>query len=116
MIYLAQPYTHELESVRVERFEAGVHMTALLMARGHTVLAPIVHSHPIFMAHPETGSNYDPWQKLDETLILASEAIYVLCLDGWRESYGISKELVFAEFRGIPVVYIDENGDVLETP
>ncbi len=116
MIYLAQPYTHELPSVMLERFEAGVHMAALLMARGHVMIAPIVHSHPVFVAHPETSASFDQWQKLDETLILASSEVWVLCIDGWRKSYGVSKKIDFAEYHGIPIRYIDADGEEVETP
>ena len=111
MIYLAQPYSHKSVFIRSERFEAGVHVAALLMGRGHVVISPIAHSHPIYMRHPETGSSFDQWQELDETLIDSSEEVWVLTLDGWQESYGVGKEIEFAKRRGIPVKYIDTSGD-----
>jgi hypothetical protein len=108
MIYLAQPYSHVNARVRAERFKMGLSVVAQLMAKGKCVVSPIAHSHPIYDAHPEVGGSFEQWQELDETLILASEAVYVLTLEGWEESHGVAKEMEFALARGIEVVFIDE--------
>lgn len=111
-VYLAQPYSHSDRNVRVARFEQGIAAAAALMAKGHVVIAPVVHSHPIYDAHPETGADYAAWQALDEMLMLAVDAIFVLCIPGWQSSHGLQEEIIFAEKHGIPVHYIDIEGRV----
>lgn len=47
LIYLASPYNHPDEKVRIERFKEIVKISARLMKRGWIVYSPIVHNHPI---------------------------------------------------------------------
>lgn len=111
MIYLAMPYTHVDPAVMEDRYQTGLDVIVRLMLSGEVVISPIAHSHPIAMRNPAIANEFEAWRELDETLILASDTVYVLTLEGWEDSYGVQQEVEFATARDIPVVYIDTNGD-----
>lgn len=109
-IYLASPYSHALASVREERYQAACKKTAQYMNKGIAVFAPIVHSHPVaaFMP-PEKCMDFDLWMKLDLPLLKDATELHVLCIDGWRQSRGVAREMEFAEYNRIPLklVFMD---------
>lgn len=107
MIYLASPYSHDDPDIREERFEAVCGVAAELMAEHIVVFSPIAHTHPIAEHGNLDGMDADFWLKFDKEFILRSEVVWVLMLDGWRESYGVNWETEFAKEHDIPVGYID---------
>lgn len=106
-IYLASPYSHELASVREERYHAACKKTAQYANKGISVFAPIVHSHPVaaFMA-PEKTMDFDLWMKMDLPLLKDAHELHVLCLEGWRSSRGVTREIEFAQQCGIPIRHV----------
>lgn len=97
MIYLASPYTCKFvdDAVRAELMRAGVH-----------VLSPIVHSHPIAIAH-DLPTDFWEWQALDEDLIDRCDEVWVLTLPGWDTSRGVQSKIAYALDIGLPVRYVD---------
>ena len=106
MIYLASPYSHSSAAVRDRRYKQALAATQILTGRGHVVISPIVHSHHVCMADPSLDTTYEQWRDLDETLIVASAEVWVLMLDGWRESVGIQAELELAGELARPVKWV----------
>ena len=43
----------------------------------------------------------------DFSLLLASIGMIVLKIDGWEESYGVSKEIELCREKSIPIIYLD---------
>jgi hypothetical protein len=82
------------------------------MDRGVSVISPIAHSHPIFCRAPDVGRHFENWMELDLALIDASEAVYVLTLDGYQQSRGVKAEVEHARATGKPVVFIDRDGEI----
>lgn len=105
LTYLACPYSHPERSVRVERFEAANNAAGLLMARGYLVFSPLSHTHPI-AEHHDLPKGWDYWEQFDRAYLAASRLVVVLCIDGWRESKGVTAEITIAEEMGIPVHYM----------
>lgn len=114
MIYLASPYSHEDPSIEAYRFDAVCRTAARLIVAGVVVVSPIAHSHPIYVREPATGATFEQWQELDETLLLASEEMWILGLPGWEQSRGVNSEARFAARNGIPVKVIDTEGNIIE--
>lgn len=52
---------------------------------------------------PEQCVNFDLWMKMDLPILKNADELHVLCLDGWRTSRGVAREIEFAEQLGIPV-------------
>lgn len=106
-IYLAAPYSHHCHVKRVERFNAINKRAAELMAAGHVVFSPISHSHPI-AEHiaPELLMDHEFWMKMDIPFVDWADELWVLQLDGWKESKGVQKEIDIATYLGKTITYL----------
>ena len=113
LIYLASPYSHPDPTVRNARYHAACVTTAALIQRGYPVFSPIVHSHVLHTEHG-LGGSWETWAKIDRALIGASSDVWVLCLDGWRESRGVKAEIEQARAEGLGLALIDEKGDFVQ--
>lgn len=53
--------------------------------------------------------DFDLWMKLDLPLLKDADELHVLCIEGWRMSRGVTREIEFATQLGIPVkqVFMD---------
>ena len=109
-IYLASPYSNPDPAVREARYMAACRKTAQYASKGLAVFAPIVHSHPLvpFMDQKDC-MNFDLWMKMDLPLLKDADELHILCIDGWRASRGVTREIEFATAIGIPVkqVFLD---------
>ena len=104
VVYLASPYSHQHESVRQARFDAVCKKAAKYIEEGICVFAPIAHSHPIADHMDESKRMcFDTWMKADLPLLRKCDELHVLCLEGWRSSRGVTKEIEYADAMGIPV-------------
>ena len=107
MIYLASPYSHDDPAIQQQRYEAACEATAHLIKQGYPVISPIVHSH-VLHAEYGCGGDWDTWSRIDHDIIKASDEVWVLMLDGWRESRGVKAEMDYAHEIGVPVAkFID---------
>lgn len=107
LVYLACPYSHPERAVRVARFEAANRAAGVLMRGGLLVFSPISHTHPI----AEAGGlplGWEFWEAFDRAYLGISHSVYVLRVDGWRESKGVTAELRIAAEMGLPVSFIDD--------
>ena len=111
MIYLASPYSHPDPAVEWQRYDAACKATAHFINRGFPVVSPIAHSHVLHVTYG-CGGDWETWQQLDRALIAASDAVWVLKLDGWQESVGIKAEVEFAAGLCIPVTYVEMPDEV----
>ena len=116
LTYLASPYsapagTPEPDAgiLRDARFKAVAHVAARMMARGVLLYCPITHTHPIAMAG-ELPTDFGFWERYGRRLLLSCDSVTVLCLDGWRESEGVTAEIALARELGLPVRFVDEDG------
>lgn len=102
-IYLASPYSHPDQEVREARYRAACRKAAQYATKGIAVFAPIVHSHPLVPYLPkEQCMDFDLWMRLDLPLLKDAAEMHVLCIAGWRESRGVTREIEFADYNKIP--------------
>ena len=101
MIYLASPYSHPDPAIREQRYHAACRATAALLRIGHTVFSPIVHSHPLASLGLPTDWKF--WARFDRDHLERCDEVWVLTLDGWRESVGVREEIRIARQLGRPV-------------
>jgi hypothetical protein len=75
----------------------------LLVSKDKAVYSPICHWHPIV----SLGYNidYDVLLQVDMEILAHCTEILVLCIDGWKESNGVRRELVRAKELGIVAKY-----------
>lgn len=109
-IYLACPYTHDEQEVMLERTKEATRVAAELMMDGYNVFSPLTHSHPISEWMPyeyQTGADF--WLERDLEFMEVADELFVLCLDGWKESTGVVREITEATQKGIPIIYLEKD-------
>lgn len=119
MIYLASPFTATPEELEVDpdlqrkRYEAALHVTGELLVKGRPVFSPIVHCYCVAISHG-LPSDYAFWARYDRHMLGRSDELYVLMIDGWDRSRGVSDEIEWAIGLGKPVRYVDDRGEVVQ--
>jgi hypothetical protein len=95
LIYLASPYTHDERWGEAGRYHEVAKATSVMLQRGWTVFSPIVHSHPLATQYgcPQTWAF---WGRHDRKYLEMCDELWVLALDGWKESRGVTEELKIA--------------------
>lgn len=113
MVYVASPFSSNSKDVEEERYFAIVEICARLFEKGFNVVSPMVHCYPMF-SHGNMPGDFGFWKRYDYALLSRCSGLWVVTLDGWRESVGVRGELEFATKRGIPVKYVDvdERGEI----
>lgn len=109
MIYLASPYSHPDPAVRERRYQQAIACTVALLREGHVVFSPIVHSVPLAAAG--LPSDWQYWRDYDHEMIRRADALFVLALEGWRESIGVQEEVAFAAALRKPIGIIRAEPD-----
>ncbi len=104
MIYLASPYSHAEERVRVRRYLYTREFVYRQLAKGVPLVSPIVYCHQ-FARDFDAPTDAVSWLPLNVALLEVSSALWVLRLDGWDESTGVQMEIYAAERHGIPITY-----------
>jgi len=106
MIYLASPYSHPDADVRVDRYNWACRIAATLIGRGENTFSPIAHSHPL-QSYLEDADGWGYWKRIDREFIQRCDELFVLMIDGWRESVGVREEIAYAKKLGKRVSYFD---------
>jgi Domain of unknown function (DUF1937) len=111
LVYLSVPYSHPDTTVRSNRFDAVNRVAAILMHRGLLIFSPISHTHPIALAGG-LPLGWDFWERYDRAVLRCCTGFLVLTIDGWRESIGVAAETTIAREFGLPIGYVDGDGNV----
>lgn len=106
MIYLASPYTSPDKKVMHKRYSEAVKATAFFIGQGFVVFSPIVHSHKLNMP-----TDFDFWHNYDMDVIASCSELWVLAIDGWDRSRGVTEELMEARSTRKPVFIVQPTGD-----
>jgi len=94
-IYLASPYSHEMDTVKQQRYELVSETVVQLLKQDIHVYSPIVHCHELAKRFNLSGS-FAFWQDYNFAMIEASAGLWVLKLEGWKESIGVKAEIKYA--------------------
>lgn len=109
LIYLASPYSAPTPRERTRRFKKVCKKAAELMEQGLTVFCPIAHSHAIETIGMDDLKDGDFWLKQDFAILENCSKIMVYMMPGWENSYGIRREIDFAETANIPIEFITDD-------
>lgn len=77
--------------------------------RGRLIYSPILHCHPMSVAHALPG-DYNFWLQYDRNMIDRADEVMVLMLRGWQESKGVAAEIAYAESIGKSVHMVEYRG------
>lgn len=111
LIYLASPYSSEFADVTERRVRQVESAAAHFIEKGHLIFSPIVNSHPIAELVSFSGQNttaaMSPWMKYDHAMIDRSDELWVLMIEGWDKSLGVTEEIDYALKQGKTIRYIE---------
>lgn len=102
MIYLASPYSHELEHIRIRRYLLARDFCHLEMRKGIEIFSPIVYGHQ-FAYDLGYGEDAATWQSFNFEMLLACREMWILTIPGWEESFGVALERNQAKNALIPI-------------
>jgi hypothetical protein len=80
-------------------------VTAQLFAQGKQVFSPLTHNELLIELAPQVPK--ENWMQFDLTILAICAELYVLKLDGWKESKGVQREIAFAKAKNIAIHEID---------
>ena len=106
IVYLASPYSHPDKAVEVARFEQVCEIAARLMCDGTVVFCPIAHARPIKLTKNPPPDTHNFWLAQDFAILSRCDKLVVAEMDGWKQSYGVQEEILFAIKLQIPIEYI----------
>lgn len=111
VVYIASPYSHKSRSVMRERFDkVCIVQGSYLKKYGstHTFIGPIAMAHPIAQRTIGLPTDWEFWQTHDKAIIKKCDEMWVVAMDGWKESKGVNAEIAFANNNNIPVRIMTE--------
>lgn len=106
IIYIASPYSHSDENVRLARFQKVAEYAGELTAGGKLAFSPITYGH-VLATIKEMPTDWEFWQSFCISFLSKCDELHVLKLDGWDKSQGVEAEINWAVEHIIPVKYID---------
>jgi hypothetical protein len=109
LFYLASPYSHPNSIVREHRFAVAEKAIVWLLRQKIWAFSPIVHCHKLAKEN-DLPKDAEFWSEFNEALLLKSDGVLVLTIDGWVESKGVQAEINLANRNKIRVVHILAEG------
>lgn len=105
-IYLATPYSKYAGGLEAANAMAS-RIAADFIREKFPVFCPIAHSHSISIHGELTAKDHGIWMPLDFAFCEAAFALVVVLEAGWKESYGVQKEIEYFGELGKPIYYYD---------
>lgn len=109
MIYIASPYSHPDPTVMDIRADVVGHFAVHCFRAGNKVYCPIASWHHLAMEYRLDGS-YETWRGLNMAFLRHASELWILHLEGWDKSRGVSEELQIATALNIPVRHFEDDG------
>lgn len=103
--YLAAPYSSIHIHIRDRRYHQIAFVAAKLISRGELIYSPITAHHHLAIDY-DLPADADYWLRQNLAFLGHCGKLYVLQLDGWKDSQGVKIEIDYATDREIPIEYI----------
>ena len=105
-IYFASPFTLYSEGIQAA-FEMAAKACAKFLKEGYPVYSPIVHGYPIALHGKIDQLDHGFWLAIDQPMMNVSRGLIVWQAYGWKDSYGIQKEIEEFQRQNKPIVHLD---------
>lgn len=76
------------------------------MRHGLIPVSPIIFGNKV-LEHVNLPSDFNTWNKLCYAYLDNCKEIHVLCINGWKQSKGVTSEIAYALKKKIDIKYID---------
>lgn len=107
LIYLASPYSKYPYGREAAYLEACKE-AARCMQSGVAVFCPIAHSHSIEKEGLDGNIMDGDWWLIQDFAVLKKcDELWVYQMPGWKDSYGVRKEIEFALKNNIPIKWVE---------
>lgn len=106
LIYIASPYNHDVDAVRISNYKHVSQYVARLVANGHVALSPITYGHTLLDFHV-MPYDWEFWSNFCISFLHKSDELHVYKMPGWDVSRGVTEEIQLAKELNIPIIYID---------
>jgi hypothetical protein len=107
--YIASPYNHPEDLVRIGNYEKVSKFTAKLVAEGGVAISPISYGHNLLDFYENFPYDWEFWENFCLSLLSKCDELLVYQIDGWDKSRGVLSEIDFAIKNNIPITYIPFN-------
>ena len=111
MIYIASPYAHPEEAVTKYRLDESARYAAFLLRNGVNAYSPLAHGAKLCDFMPPGKDNHGTWMPHDFEMLSYCSHLYVLALDGWKQSRGVLLEIGYAVGKGLPIFLVTPKPD-----
>lgn len=112
LIYIASPYSHKSSRIETKRFQEITKIASILQTRnpGMAMFLPITQSH-MMRVHGDgkLGTSFDAWKDVDLNAINHCDEVWVIMMNGWLESKGVTAEIEHALLNNKMVRYFTAN-------
>jgi hypothetical protein len=105
MIYVAAPYFHVDKEVIAYRMEHVYKHMANLTKIGNVCVSPML-MHPVVERY-NIPNDFTYWKDYSLQLLAKCDTLYVIELDGWKESKGVETEIKFARDKQLSIWFVD---------
>lgn len=105
LVYLACPYTHEDPEVMKKRADIAAKKAGELIKKGFIVFSPLSHSIALAEAN-DLPESWEFWKEQDIGFLKCCNHVFVIAIDGWQESTGVTEEIIWARENNVPVTFI----------
>jgi hypothetical protein len=106
LIYLASPYSHPDDDIRINNYNVVSNIAADMVSKGDVVFSPISYGHNL-VNFKEMPTDWDFWFNFCVTFLLKCDKLVVCKIPGWENSRGVKEEIEIALKCGIEVEYIE---------
>lgn len=113
LILLSSPYSNSDPLIKTQNYKNVCLMSRKMLMQGMYVFSPIIHGISIIENSDYLPDNWDFWQGYCEAFVASSNEVYVIKMDGWKESTGVQGEIAEAKKQGKKVSLIEFNPDPL---
>ena len=107
VIYLASPYNHPDNEVRIENYNKVAKLSAKLVAEGQVVISPIAYGHTLLDFYENFPYDWEFWENFCISLLSKSDELLVYKMEGWDKSRGVLSEIDFATKKNIPIKFVE---------
>jgi hypothetical protein len=107
VIYIASPYNHPEDSVRIENYEKVARLSAKMVAEGGVVISPISYGHNLLNFYENFPYDWQFWENFCLSLLSKCDELLVYQIEGWDKSRGVLSEIEFATKNNIPITYLE---------
>lgn len=110
LVYIAAPYKHEDPLFMNLRYEIITKLCGIIVQEfGCSIFSPITHGHPIPIDTKKVpGFNeIHYWMEMDLKILKHCSHMFIIMMDGWVDSKGLSMEIEFCNANNIEMRYIE---------